>query len=356
MLFFHKRNYQLACLFFFLLFHIYILRYDCLAEGQQVRYTADMTHLPAGADISAMGDAGVVLPRKAAAALWNPASVSMTRYTEISAEIADIYHGLSKQGCFALRFPVQSRASASIMYLPFFSGDIPLFDSLSGTYQELLENDKLRSNGVPLGYFRNNQHLIILSLGKAFNLKLPRMAGNGLPRPFDLSAGLSLKGYWATMDPKGIRRIGAGVNADAGVIASIGLDYDLARKETSRVLMMGITIRDFLPTEIIWVHSPLQYSEKTRYSHYYGIAFVDKSGDLGGNWTFALALDKYYSTTYRVGVEAEFWNTAIFRAGLSGNTPTLGAGVRFKRYFMDYAFRFDKIDFSYLRLTLGAVF
>ena len=127
----------------------------------------------------------------------------------------------------------------------------------------------------------------------------------------------------------------------------IGLDYDLSKKVTNRNIVFGNCCRDFLPAEIIWVHSPLGYREKIRYSHYYGISYVDKSGDLGGNWTFALALDKQYTTSLRLGLEAEFWNIAVFRAGLSGKIPTLGAGVHYKRYYMDYAFRFDKIDFHF---------
>lgn len=150
--------------------------------------------------------------------------------------------------------------------------------------------------------------------------------------------------------------MGVGVNADLGVMASIGLDFDLSKKITNRNIILGIAVRDFLPTEIIWVHSPLGYKEKIRYSHYYGISYVDKSGDLGGNWTFALGLDKQYTTSLRLGLEAEFWNIAVFRAGLSGKIPTLGAGVHYKRYYMDYAFRFDKVDFSFFRITVGVLF
>ena len=34
---------------------------------EQIRYTAEMTYLPAGSDIASMGDAGVVLPLRATA-------------------------------------------------------------------------------------------------------------------------------------------------------------------------------------------------------------------------------------------------------------------------------------------------
>lgn len=353
----HLKNLGIRVVFlglFFWTFHIY--EYSCYAQDSQVRYAEDMTHLPAGTDIAAMGDAGVVLPKRVSSVIWNPASVTFSEHIEVSAEIADLYRGLSKQGCFALRIPLQHQLASSVVYMPFFSGDIAFYDSLPASYEESLKNAELRSTGNPLGYFRNNQHLLVISLGKMFLLKLPTIPGSGLPRPFNISAGMSLKGYWQTMNPEDKKYMGAGVNVDAGVMASIGLDFDFIKKETCRSLLLGVAVRDFLPSEIIWVHSPLQYSEKVKYSHYYGVSYIDKSGDLGGNWTFAIALDKQYTTSFRAGLEAEFWNTAVFRVGLSGKIPTLGAGVHYKKYYMDYAFRFDKIDFSFLRLTLGAVF
>jgi hypothetical protein len=349
---YHKRLSVILSVLYYLFFSGSLI----VAEELQIRYAADMAHLPAGAQIAAMGDAGVVLPRRASSVIWNPASVSFAEKVEISAEIADVYHGLSRQACFALRIPHQEQVASSIVYLPFLSGNIPLFDSLPSTYEESLNDLSLRSNGTPKGYFQNNQHLMILTLGKMFSFKMPTVPGSGLPRPLNISAGLSLKGYWQTMNPKGGNYMGVGVNADLGVMASIGLDFDLSKKITNRNIILGIAVRDFLPTEIIWVHSPLGYKEKIRYSHYYGISYVDKSGDLGGNWTFALGLDKQYTTSLRLGLEAEFWNIAVFRAGLSGKIPTLGAGVHYKRYYMDYAFRFDKVDFSFFRITVGVLF
>lgn len=346
----HKKR---LSIFFLVLFFLLSYGSEIIAEELQLRYAADMAHLPAGAEIAAMGDVGVVLPKRASSVIWNPASVSFARQIEISAEIADIYHGLSRQACFALRMPHQGQIASSIVYVPFLSGDIPFFDSLPSTYEESLSDVSLRSNGVPKGYFQNNQHMMILTLGKMLSLKMPTIPGSGLPRPLNISAGLSLKGYWQTMNPKDKKYMGVGVNADLGVMASIGLDYDLSKKATSRNIILGIAVRDFIPAEIIWVHSPLGYREKIRYSQYYGISYVDKSGDLGGNWTFALGLDKQYTTSFRLGLEAEFWNIAVFRAGLSGKIPTLGAGVHYKRYYVDYAFRFDKVDFSFFRMTLG---
>ncbi|NLE01169.1 MAG: hypothetical protein GX640_14975 [Fibrobacter sp.] len=317
----------------------------------EIRYTADILNIPAGADVCGLGDAGVVLPRRAVASWWNPAAASFSNHFEITAEIADLYHGLSQTGCFAARIPVQNEIGVSVVYVPFFSGDIPLFDKIPG-----LPNDKESwSDGIPRGYFKNNQNVISLAMSKIWHLKLPRLPGSGYPLPLDILAGGGVKGFWQMMNPRGINYYGAAVNVDAGVIASIGLDYDLESKQTSRKIMIAAAIKDFLPNRVIWINSPENYVEKMKLTHSYGIAYEDRSGQLGGNWTVALSLKKQYEISYHAGIEAEFWNTVTFRAGISDRTPTLGAGIHYKKYFIDYAFRFDKIDFSYMRLTLGFV-
>ena len=322
----------------------------------EIRYAAEMTRLPAGSDIAAMGDAGVVLPRRAVSALWNPGAVPFIQKFEISAEIADLYHGMSQQACFAGHVPLQHDVGATILYTPFFSGDIPSYDSLEGTYQERIVDENLRPDGIPKGYFRNNQHLVIIALGKNFPLKLPRAPGGGLPLPLDIAVGINIKGYWQTMNPENRTHLGIGINADVGFLGRVGLDYNLKEKETSRQILLGIAVRDLLPSDIVWMQSPQEYRERIKYSQQYGMAYVDKSGDLRCNLTIALSLEKQYELSYHGGVEAEFWDMVIFRAGFSGKTPTAGAGIRYKQYFMDYAFRFDEIDFSYMRLALGVTF
>jgi hypothetical protein len=158
------------------------------------------------------------------------------------------------------------------------------------------------------------------------------------------------------MNPGDIRGLGIGVNGDIGFIGRVGIDYDLAKKEVCREIVIGASIHDILPGKIIWVNSNDNYKEPVQISQFYGISYIDKGDLFPGNWTVVLALKKHYEITWHGGIEAQFWNTVAFRAGLSGKTPTVGAGIHYKYYFIDYAFRFDNIDFSYLRITLGVRF
>jgi hypothetical protein len=339
-----------------LIFIASALWYCTAFTEEAIRYGADVTRLPVGADIAAMGDAGVVLPRRASAMVWNPASAAFLDRYEFSAEGADLYRHLSQHGCFSGSVPLKNNSGIALCYLPFYSGVIEQYDTISqeSGYNGLTEYR-------PKGYFKNYHHAISLALARKFCLQLPRMIDTEMPLPFDIAVGGNCKAYMQTMNPDGNNHMGLGYNADAGVLLRFGLDYNLTTKQVCRDLYLGATIRDALPSEIIWIYSyndtwkysPGDYREPFDYAQYYGIAYVDKSGDLPVDWTIALSLHKEYEVTYHGGIEVEFMKMVLFRAGLSDRTPAIGAGFHHRNFFIDYAFRFDPVAVTFVRLTAG---
>ena len=332
-----------------------VLAIDSLA----IRYAAEMTRLPAGSDITAMGETGVVLPRHATGALWNPSAAAFLDKYEFSAEFADLYMGMSQQGCVSMMIPMPEKLGASVMYMPFLSGSISLNDTLTGTFDDRTKNKFIQADGSSRGSFTNNQHLILVSLGKRFSFSMPRSSDASFPLPLEFGLGCSFKSFWQTMKPDSLLRMGMGINLDAGGMLRMGLDYNLKRKEVSRFLFAGVTARDFVPNPVVWVNSRDEYNPKKEYreeitpSYLAGIGYVDKSGNFGGTWTFSAAIEQLYRLTYHFGIEAEFADCIAFRAGLSDRVPSVGAGIRYKKYFLDYAFRFDELAYSVARVALG---
>jgi hypothetical protein len=337
-----------------------ILLYLCTAAADEdIRYAADVTRLPVSADIAAMGDIGVVLPRRAAASIWNPATAAFLERYEFSAEGADLYQHLSQHGCFSGSVPLKNNSGVVLCYLPFYPGIIERYDTIpSGEGLNGLTEYR------PEGYFKNYQHTINLALARKVCLRLPRTSETEMPLPLDIAFGGNCKAYIQMMDPDGHRHMGLGYNVDLGTTFRIGMDYDLTTKQVTREIYLGATIRDALPSEIIWIYSrsdtwrysPEDYREPFDFAQYYGIAYVDKSGDLPLDWTVALSLHKEYAVTYHGGLEVAFMKTVFFRAGFSDKTPTLGAGFHRRNYFIDYAFRFDPVAITYIRLTAGIFF
>ena len=329
-------------------------------DSLAIRYAGETTHLPVGSDIVAMGETGVVLPRHSASSLWNPAAPAFTDKYEISSEYADLYGGMSLQGCVGMTIPFSGGIGASVLYVPFFSGPIDREDTLPGSYQERLLNQDMRADGSNLGTFENNQNLLLVSMARLFTFSMPRMGESGFALPLEIGTGFSFKSSWQSMNPTGsVTDYGMNVNLDAGIMVRAGLDYDLTRKVVSRQLLFGLTERDFLPSPVVWTNSRDEYNPSQEYkesitpSFLSGISYIDKSGDLGGVWTFSAAIESQYQTTYHYGVEAEFWDMVSFRGGFSDKVPSIGAGIRYKNFYLDYAFRFDELDVSPVRLTFG---
>ncbi len=335
-----------------------ILGYGTLqsvSADDSIRYTADVTRLPVGTDVAAMGDIGVALPRRAVSAVWNPAAAALLGQYEFSMEGADLYQHLSQHGCFAGAVPLKNHFGAVLSYQPFYSGRINLYDTIP-------EADGFNGLTVhkPRGFMRNYHHLVNVSLAGYYPLQFPRIAGTELPIPIDLSVGVNMKVYAQTMIPDRMY-LGMGYNADLGLLARIGIDYDITTNLPRRQVCIGATWRDVLPTSVLWMssgdkqleYSPERYREPFSFAQYYGVTFIDQSGALFADWVVGVGLTREYEVSYHGGIEATFWKMASFRAGVSGKTPTVGAGFHYRRFFIDYAFRFEEIAFSAVRLTIG---
>jgi hypothetical protein len=213
-----------------------------------------------------------------------------------------------------------------------------------------------RADGSYNGLFYNNQNIVLLSLAKIFPLPIPRPASYSYPLPIDQSVGISFKDFWQTLNPGGKVRMGMNINCDAGLMLRVSIDYDLVKKQVDREVYAGVTVKDFLGTSVVWLNSPDNYQETVDGAQYYGISYIDRTHFLGANWLVSFAIEKSYDLTYHGGIEAEFFDLVALRAGLSGKVWTCGTGITYRNYALDYAFRFDDIDYSPLRVALRVSF
>lgn len=320
-----------------------------------IRYAAELNHVPVGCRTIAMGNTGVVLPYSDMNAFWNPSNIAFSSHYQVSVEGAKLYGGLSSLGVIALSAPVQTGLNAGIMYKAFFPDNIYEWDTLPGTL--FYRQYHYSIDGYPsIGVMRNNQHSIIATIAKTFSVPVPRPASYSVPLPVDISAGLNIKSLIMTMTPADKVRMGYNINCDFGLLLRMGVDYDLSDQSLKRELLFALSLKDIIPTQMTWLHSYEEYEEPIDFSQSYGMAYIDRTGLLLADWTVALAMEKQYDVSLHAGLEADFFDIVAFRCGISNKTVTLGAGVHYKNYYADYAFTFDQIDYSMLRLSAGVKF
>jgi hypothetical protein len=325
------------------------------AAAAEIRYAAELNHVVQDAMVTAMGDAGTALPLTPASVFWNPAAPAFLRSFQFSAEYGDLYGGLSHTGCFVFKTPIQDQMSFAALYVPFYSGDHEFHHALPQSFAEMQENGTW-PDGEPEGTFGNNQHLAGLTVARLFPLPVPRPGGFNTPFPVDAGAGCTFKWHWQIINPEGIRKMGMNVNLDIGGILRIGAQYDIARREVIREILLGAAIKDAVPSRMMWMYTEEPYQEIVDMSSYFGIAYIDKTGLLWVDWTISAAIKKSYEQTYHGGLEITAFDIVSVRAGMSGRTPTLGAGIAYKRLSFNYAIRFEEIAISPVRLSLGIVF
>ncbi|MFP4418119.1 MAG: hypothetical protein ACLFSB_12675 [Chitinispirillaceae bacterium] len=326
-------------------------------KAQSIRYAGELMHLPIGCRTVGLGNASVALDGMGNSSYWNPALAALSDLRFGIVEGARLYEGLSDFGSVAAYTPVQNGLVMGALYSAFFSGDITEWDSLPGTKREReaswQENRHLYEGE---GIFHNNQHVIVATVAKTFSLPIPRPSGFSTPMPVDISAGLNFKYYWQTITPEDKVRMGMNVNVDVGAALQVGVDYDLNAKQISRKVIIGASVRNALPTEVVWMHSYQDYTEPVDYCVLYGISYSDQTGFLWADWTLSLSVKRLYTSTVQAGIEGVFWDCVAIRAGIDDKCPTFGAGLRIKMFSFDYAFSFDEVTYSPLRLSLGVQF
>lgn len=328
---------------------------DDVSEELDIRYAGELNHVPIGCKAVGMGNTGVVLQYQAENLFWNPAVTAFTDKYSFYVEGAKLYGGLSSLGTFSCAAPVSDGLSTALFYKAFFPDNIIAWDSLEHSFEKNQYIYPL--NGYPAqGIFHNNHHCIIACIGKRFSIPVSRPSHFSLPLPIDIGTGMNIKVLWQTITPEDKVRMGMNINLDVGLLLRLGVDYDLESKAILREIVFGMSLRDFLPTKMKWLHSYEQYEEPIHGSQFFGMAYYDRSGFLFGNWTVSLAVHKSYDMTLHGGLEGEFFNMVAFRAGIAEKIVSLGAGVHYKNYSLDYTFSFDEIQYTPLRLAAGVQF
>jgi hypothetical protein len=271
------------------------------------KYAGEFQDLGAGARTLAMGSAGIVQYADASAVYFNPAgSFFLTRSLHLMH--AENFGGLVRNEFGSLVIP---RSNAAL-----------------GLGFQLLTADNIKFTAVPdttrpPGV--DNPPYAYDTVGtKDAVLYINGSRGNGM-----FAYGGNLKIYYR----------------DLAAISGFGGGLDLGGIMDLEYVRIGIAVRDFVLSPLIWSNGTKEtISSKIAL----GVAPVIPLEKIGSRITLECDFLKYLDLEgYAINLGFEFgYHDLLFgRIGLREGNITLGAGLRYKKFIVDYAF----ITHSYLK-------
>lgn len=308
------------------------------------RYAASFLEIPVGGKALGLGGAFTAIADDGTAFYWNPAGVSLldkkmlsgmysSQYGPIGSPLASYYFA-------GWSMPIRV-INVSVNWIRFAVSDIPARpdltqeSSIEKRYQGVVQsatNDETFSDtedAFIFSFARNNK--INLNLGWSY-----------FSIPVEVPVGVNLKLIRQNLFDNNASAIGI----DAGTMVRMNLK-DFFFSEFWPSLSFGLTLKDIGGTRMTWDQT--QRAESVAQTTTLGFAvtqplkFIDSRAILSWDHT------NRRSGQTNFGLDVQYRKQFSFRMGLNGSALTMGAGVDFNFFDVDYAY------LGYSETQLGGV-
>lgn len=320
------------------------------ADSQSVRYSLELNRIGAGVSANAMGNAFTAAQPEAVHIYWNCANLANLSNRQLYFSHTGLYGNIATYNSFILALPLYSGVSIGAGYLRYEDADIPRFNSLAGTQSDRENSLNARPDGTYEETFSSVQDEILVSTAKQYLIDLPRVAFYSIPAPLSISLGGTFKFYRNVLD----QYYGLNANMDAGIIAQLGLEVNPKTRFIERMICVGASLQDILGTPVSWQYS--DYREETQYNYRVGISYIERTPIMHGQLQICADVEKQYDRIDHVGIEYFLFNVFAIRAGLNNRYPTVGAGVKYNYFRIDYAYSFYSLADTPFQLGLQIAF
>ena len=297
------------------------------------KYAGDFLSIGAGARALALGGAAIALTDDATGTYWNPASLITIKKRSLALMHAERFSGLEKYNFFSFVSKIKSLGHFGVSWIRLGIDDIPIYEALSDTPERLVNPD-LQPKGrgeyeEPLGYLQDVENALFLSYSRLAAEK-PILVGN---IPVTMSWGANVKYIFTSLGDANSR----GIGFDLATLLFV--DFKSGR------LLIGTVAQNAFAAELKWNSKAVHEVTAERSEHEdiipvnfrAGFAYNPAKG-IFSNFTVAFALDTRYGLTNHIGLEYHLMNFLTLRAGMHQREYTMGAGLKVKEYFLDYAF------------------
>ncbi len=264
------------------------------------KYAGEFQDLGVGARSCAMGGAGVVQSVDPSVLYFNPAA---SYYTARSLLImhAENFAGLVKNDFAGIVFSrLNSTFGGAIQYL-----------AVDGIKLTRLpdSNSPVGNNNRPIAYDTAGTKDIVLYI-------------NGARGNRHLALGVNIKVFYR----------------DLSVITGAGGGMDFGAVVRNHHFRFGISLRDFVLAPIIWSNGTRE-TIATKLTA--GVASIVPIEKFNSKINLEIDFIKYFDIEgfdLNAGIEFAFRSLVYARAGSNGGRFTIGAGIGYRRFYLDYAF------------------
>lgn len=297
------------------------------------KYTAAFLDIGVSAKALSLGGAYVAQHGESSGFFWNPAGLGTVVGTELCAMYSALYGSLAEPlanfNHLGASTTLPGGAHLAINWIRFAVDEIPRYPDLKGkSLGQRLTNPDLRPSGVALGYFKDTEDAVYFSFAKDNNFKLP-LGWLYLDLPIQFPVGINFK--WIRQRLFDSRSSGLGLDIGALLRFDMGL---LWNTRWMGYFAFGVSAIDLTQTVLTW---STDHEETIERNIMVGASYEQplpfKKSTLHFFWTHM----SRYKGSQHFGIEFDAKGIAL-RCGLNDMSFSAGAGLRFWKLRIDYAF------------------
>ena len=303
-------------------------------------YSASFLEIGVGARALGLGGAFCSLADDGTAFYWNPAGLAFLRRPQISGmyglQFGSLKDPLGHYHQLGYVHILPGNAVIAINWIRLAVDDIPLYSELAGdSYWDRLHDSSLRPDGVPTGYMADTEDALYFSF--AINNKWNMDLGWNFHKvAVEIPIGFNLKLFRQKLG----QGEASGIGLDIGTMVRINL-ADFFQMKKLGIISIGLQIQDLTGSKMSWntLHQdviPVNFKTGTTYIHPVKIG--------GGSISISYNRDTRWGGRNRWGAEYKGFGLLALRLGLDNGKFAGGAGIKFWRLSVDYAFLSHELD------------
>lgn len=302
------------------------------ARAQGTPYAASFLEIPVGGKALGLGGAFTAVADDGSAFYWNPAGVALVPNKLLSAMYSSQYGSIGSPGAnfyFAGWTMPVAGIGVSASWIRLAINDIPLHADLR-QYTSLEQRYRLVKESQGGETFSDVEDAFLISFAR--NNKLDIDLGWSYFRlPIEIPIGVNIKLLRQSLYDTDA----TGIGIDAGMMVRVNLK-DFFFSEHWPEVSIGAAVKDIGGTRLTW--SQTQRVESIGASGAVGLAILQPLTAIDSRLTLSVDLTERDGRSMSLGAELKYKRQFSVRAGLNDAAVSVGAGVDFNFFDVDYAY------------------